>query len=99
MHNKPIQPFSIVIAAIGHKAADAKCRERSKEVEELSTIIWLVSQNRFFPLKVPTHTTFPNLTSLWSESAQAEPMEDLVRRSRWEAWVMGNLVCTFWGKM
>ena len=40
----------------------------------------------------------PNLSSLWSESAQAEPMEDLVRSSRWEAWVMGSLVCTFLGK-
>ena len=61
MHNKPIQPFSIVIAAIGHKAADAKCREQSKEVEELSAIIWLVSQisKQIFPIE-STHTyNFP----------------------------------------
>lgn len=26
-------------------------------------------------------------------------MEDLVRSSRWGAWVMGSLACPFWGKI
>lgn len=43
--------------------------------------------------------TCPNRSSSWSEFAQAEPMQDLVRSSRWEAWVMGSLVCPFWGKI
>ena len=51
--------------------------------------MWSVPRNRFvFLLKVSTNPIFRNLTSLRSEFAQAEPMEDLVRSSRWGAWVM-----------